>query len=219
MDVFVVEGLEQAGDVGIEAGNEGEVAAVGPPMPVLHDGVEGNVLVAVLDGDLEELAGALVSVFGLEEAVGPLAEERRLPGHCAILVDDLVHLRAVEEVVVDGVACVGGEDHFAVEAVVELGSGGGVPEQAVALGGDEQRYGDLGIGLRELDDVVAEVHRAALMLAKPVERLFDGQIELLLHAQHGVAVPGDGLIFARDVAGFGQQHGFGFIEEDEAAGI
>ena len=96
---------------------------------------------------VEHLGLRTVAVFGLDVAVAPERKERRVAGEVAVVVDDGVELGAVEEVVVDGVGGEGVEVGFEGEAVVEVGEGGGVPEDGVALGGEEQRDGDVGVVL------------------------------------------------------------------------
>ena len=118
-----------------------------PPKPVLHDGVDGDVAGAVLVGYVEHLVLGAVAVFGLDVAVTPDGEQGRVAGEVAVVVDDGVELGAVEEVVVDGVGGEGVEVGFEGEAVVEVSEGGGVPEDGVALGGEEQGDGDVGVVL------------------------------------------------------------------------
>ena len=61
----------------------------------------GNLQVAIFLRHAQQFLLRLVAVLALPEAVGPFAEHWRRPGQFAIAGDDLVELRAVEEVVVD----------------------------------------------------------------------------------------------------------------------
>ncbi len=134
MDVLVMEGLQLGGNVGV-AGVENRIAfaALLPPEPVLHDRIHGDVPGAIFGGDGENLVLRLVAVLGLEEAVSPLGKQRHMAGHGAVLMDDGVHLRAVEDVVVD----LRRRHRFQVqiegEAIVHVAEGGGVPKNGVSL--------------------------------------------------------------------------------------
>jgi hypothetical protein len=77
--------------------------------------------------------------------------------------------RAVDEVVVDAVGDFGAEIERVHEAVVHAAARGVVPEDAVAVGGDEQRNGDVGVFLRQIDGFAAIVPHAGLVLAEAVE--------------------------------------------------
>ena len=200
MGVLVVQGAEGAGDVGVglEVGvGEGGVALLAPPEPVLDDEVEGHVLRAVLVGDVEQLLGGGVAVLGLDEAVGPLAEEGRVAGEVAVVVDEGVEVRAVEDVVIDAVGGLGGELELAGEAVIHADAGGGVPEDTVAVGREQQRDGDVAVGLRELDGGAAVVEDAGLVLAEAVEAFEGVGQEAVADGVGGPAGDGGGRVAAR----------------------
>ena len=55
------------------------------------------------------------------------------------------------------------------EAVVEAAAGAVVPEDSVAVAGEEQRDGDVGIVLREVDGFTAVVPDTTLVLAETIK--------------------------------------------------
>ncbi len=122
MDVEVVEFFQVGGDVVVVVVEDGIAFAL-PPEPVLHHDVHGDVFGAVAVGDGEDLVEGGVAVFGLDEAVGPARKHGGVAGEVAVLVDDVVHLGAVEEEVVDAVAGDGVEGELEGEAVVDVGVG------------------------------------------------------------------------------------------------
>ncbi len=86
-------------------------------------------------------------------------------------MNDGVHLRAVEDVVVDLRRGHRLQVQLEREAIVDVAEGSGVPENGVALARDEKRDGDVGVVLAEFDDAAAVVEHAALVLAETVKRL------------------------------------------------
>ena len=125
-------------------------AARFPPEPVLNNGIQRDVPAPVLVGDVQDFGLRRVAILGLEKTIGPLRKQRRVPGHRPVFMDNPVHVRAVEHVVIHLVA----GHRFKVEverkAVIHVGEGGRVPEDSVALAGDQQRDGDIGVVLPQL---------------------------------------------------------------------
>src|SRR6185312_10552890 len=87
--VLLVQLLELAGHIW-EVVIKDRIAFELPPKPVLHDGVEGNVLLAITAGDSKNLVLRNVTIFRLKEAIGPFREHRRVPSQVAVLVNYLV---------------------------------------------------------------------------------------------------------------------------------
>ncbi len=165
-----------------------------PVLPVLDDDVDGDVVVpiALLDG--EELGRALVVVLRLEEAVGPLGEERRRPGGRPVVGDDLIDGRAVEEVVVDQIARLGAEAVLRVAGDVprEVGRRVVVPEETVPLVGDEDGDLDLRVGVEHVQRRALAVHDAVLVLAETEQRLVRRRVERGLNGVGAGALDGRG---------------------------
>ena len=160
---------------------------------------------AVAVGDGENLVEGGVTVFGLDEAVGPARQHGSVAGEVAVLVDDVVHLRAVEDEVVDAVAGDGIEGELEGEAVVDVGVGGGVPNDSVALGGEEKGDGHVGVVLGDFDGGAAIVEHAALVLAEAVEGFGGVGPETVDDVEGGVAVEGDGRVGAGDAVAFAEK--------------
>ena len=200
VDVLVVQRPQRAGDVGVRpqvlVGVVG-IALVLPPEPVLHHDVQRHVLAAVLAGDIEQLLRRLVAILRLEEPVGPLAEQRRVSGDVAVLMDHRIDFRAVDEVVVDGIGGVGRELELGGEAVVEPGPRRRVPKDAVSIGTDQQRHRDVRVRLAQLHHRSAIVEHAILVLAQPVQPLAGVGEETLAHAVETFAVHLGAFVAAR----------------------
>ena len=100
---------------------------------------------------------------------------------------------------------VGREADLGREAIVEPGHRGGVPEDAIALGRDHERDGDVGVGLREFDGRSAVVEHAALVLAQSVDGFLNGGVKLVFHAVKVFPVNGGLHVTARLVLELLQQ--------------
>ncbi len=142
-----------------------------PPEPVLHDVVDRDVQCAILRCNALDLRLRLVLVLALPEAVGPAPEERHFARQFAIVADDLVGFRAVDKVVVDAVGDFGADIERMNESVIHAAARGIVPEDAVAVGRDQQRNRDLRVLLRQVDGLAAIVPYAGLVLAEAIEAL------------------------------------------------
>ena len=187
--------------VGVEVG----IALVLPPEPILHHRVQGNVLLAIALRDSGDLVERYIAVLGLEETVSPLGQHRRMTGQVAVLVDDGVHLRAVEEVVVDRFAGHGAEGDFGGKAIVDVGEGRRVPHQPITLARYQQRNCDVGIVLTQFDGRAAVVEHTALMLPKTVEGLDRNGREAVGDAVGALAVHLRRLIGAGNAVSLAQQ--------------
>ncbi len=141
-----MESFEVGRDVAVVVVEDGVALAL-PPEPVLHHDIHGDVFGAVAVGDGEDLIERGVAILGLDEAVGPAGKHGSVTGEVAVLVDDVVHLGAVEDEVVDAVAGDGVKGELEGEAVVDVGVGCGVPDDAVAFGGEEKGDGYVGVVL------------------------------------------------------------------------
>src|SRR6185437_14372098 len=97
-----------------------------PPLPVLNNGVERDVAGAILFHNSNQFILRLVAVLGLKEPVSPLAEERSASGQVAILVNDGVRIRPIDEIVVQPFRRIRGESDGARKLVVETALRGSV---------------------------------------------------------------------------------------------
>ena len=205
MHVLVVEGLQLGGNIGIAGVVDGiALAAILPPEPILHDGIHGNVPGTVFGRDGEDLGLGFITILGLKETVSPLREQRRMAGHRAVLMKDRVHLRAVEDVVVNLRRGHRLQVQIEGKAVVDVAEGGGVPEDGVAFARNQQRDGDVGVVLAKLDGAAAVVEHAALMLTEPVQRFGGIGAEAVLDVEKAAR----GLrrqVGARKIASFAHQ--------------
>ena len=200
-EVFFVQRVDETLRVGIVL-VPFHLAHGDPPEPILHNVVDGNVLGPVTRGYCFQLLLRLVLVFALPEAVCPAAKERHLAGELAIAGDDLVGVRAVDEVVVDAVGDFCAQIERMNETIVHAAARGVVPEDAVSVGGDEERNGDVGVLLRQVNRFAAIIPHAGLVLAETIEtfmRAVDGKRDLCMKcffaihfdgAQRAIAVGG-----------------------------
>ena len=81
------------------------IALALPPEPVLHNEVQRHMLRAIFARNLQQLLRRLIAILRLHKAISPLAEKWRVTRHLAILVNNLIDLRSIEEVVVNSVRC------------------------------------------------------------------------------------------------------------------
>ncbi len=129
--------------------------------------------------------------LALPVAVGPFAVHGGMAGEVSISGDDLVHVFAVDEIVIDVVGHLGPERHFLL-VVGKNGFGIIVPQYAVALSGNQKGRDRIGVGLHQLDGMSAIVHVAVLVLAEAVNAFVRGEFEILLDAE--------GVFFMLDVS-------------------
>src|SRR5258708_34978918 len=90
-----------------------------PPEPILYDVIRRNVQLPVFPRDSQYFLLRPVSVLALPEAISPFAEHGRLPRQFAVIGNDLVESRAVEEVIIDVVGHFGADVEVVCETVVE----------------------------------------------------------------------------------------------------
>ncbi len=72
-----------------------------PPKPILHNRIEWDVLFSIAMSYLKNLVLRHITVLRLEQTIRPFWKHGRVPGQAAIFVDDLVHFRPIDQVVVD----------------------------------------------------------------------------------------------------------------------
>src|SRR6185503_9470077 len=109
--VLVVDGADPLVRIG-EAGGVELVRAPAillPVEPVLDDVVERDAAGAEAVDGIQALLRGLVALPALPEPQRPARDHRRRPGDTPVAGDDLVQIRAVDEVVVDAVADLGPE--------------------------------------------------------------------------------------------------------------
>ena len=92
--------------------------------------------------DRENLLLRLVAVLALPKSVSPFSEHGSLPGEFAITGDNLVQVGTIEKVIVDDLGYFGTDVQVVREAVVEAAARSVVPENAVAVAGNQKRHGD-----------------------------------------------------------------------------
>src|SRR5581483_11436240 len=99
-------------------GVENRIALLLPPEPVLHDRVQRNMLGAVAVRNIQKLLCGDIPVLRLKESIRTSRQKRSVSRQVSILMDDLVHLRAKDQVVVNVAAGVGCEAELQREAIV-----------------------------------------------------------------------------------------------------
>ena len=140
-----------------------------PPEPVLNDAIDRQMQITIPLCNARDFFLRFVAVLALPEAVGPPAEQRRLSGELAISGDDLVKLRAINEVVVNRVGHFGADIHHMHEAVVYPATRSIVPEDPIALRREQHRNRNIRVFLREVHRLTVIVPNAGLVLAESVE--------------------------------------------------
>lgn len=167
LDAHLVELADHRRRVGPLGGVELPLAEVGPVEEVADDHGQRQPAPLVLAGDLEQFLLGAVAQLALPETGSPLGKLRRVPRHVRIAPQHVGRL-ARGEPVVDLAGAVG---HPARPGLRELHppDRGRVPQQAVAAVGDQQRDGDLGVALDEVDDRALLVEHAVGVLAEAVE--------------------------------------------------
>ncbi len=162
--------LEFTGNVG-KIGIEDGIAFCLPPKPVLHDRIKRNVLFAITMRNPKQLVLRNITVFRLEETVCPLWQHGRVTAQVAILVHDLIHLGPVDNVVIDRVRGQRTELKGQRKPVVRISERRGVPQERVALTGNQQRDGNVCVVLSQFDRAATIVEHPTLMLAETVKTL------------------------------------------------
>ena len=84
-------------------------AVLAPVLPVLHQCVNRNFSLAEFGRGVQNFLLAVIPLPTLPVSVGPLGKQRRFAGELAVIGDDAVQLRAIEEVVINGLP------HFGTE--------------------------------------------------------------------------------------------------------
>src|SRR5439155_19395502 len=110
----------------------------------------------------------LVAVLALPEPVGPTAKHGRLASPLAVAGNDLVEVRPIDKVVVNGVGDFGTDIHHENKAVVDASARCVVPEKARAVRRKQHRDSNIRILLRQIDRLAVIVPYPRLMLSQPV---------------------------------------------------
>jgi hypothetical protein len=142
-----------------------------PPEPVLHHSIQGDVLIAITLRDLLNFVEGDISILGLEESESPLRKHGSMTAHASILMDDSVHLRSINHVIIHGRAGDRAELQFQREAVIDIGQRRCVPKDCIALAGNEKRNRDVGVVLSQFNSRPTIIEQPALMLSQSVDRL------------------------------------------------
>src|SRR5664279_1600079 len=100
---------------------EYRIAFCFPPKPFLNDSVQWYAVFAIAMRDSKNFILREVAVLGLKESIRPQREHGRMPRKVAVLMDDLVHFRTKNEVVIDGVSGQRTQVQFEREAIVDIG--------------------------------------------------------------------------------------------------
>ena len=120
---------------------------------------------AILANDFIDHRLGIVTPAALLIAQRPHGHKRHVPGQVGIAAEDLFDGRAVEKVIVDDLRNLGTDVQIVREAVIDAAAGCAVPENSVAIAGDEKRDGNAGVVLRK-------VHRFATEFPKVFMAIF-----------------------------------------------
>src|ERR1019366_6091927 len=216
--VFFVQGIEILRYVVI-VGIEDWVALGLPPEPVLHYCIEWDMLLSIALRDPANLVERYIAVFRLKESVRPLRQHGRVAGHGAVLTENAVNLRAVEEVIIDRLAGDGSQLQIEREAIVEVGERRRVPQQPVALASSQHDHRAMGVVLTQLYCRSSIVEHATLMLTQSVESLCNRWRKAVCDAVGVIAIELDRLIGARYAVAFVQQRFSAGCPESEIAAL
>ena len=174
-----------------------------PVLPVLDDAVEGHLQLAVLVDDALRLGSSLITLLRLPEAVGPKWEHRDIACEVTYLCDHAIGRTAIHKVVVDSLACLGGQRHT-VGIVVELCGRIILPIESPALDRLQHALEVLEVRLFHTLMFTTTIDLTILDGSKAIDRL--------------ILVESEGLAYLGDVAGFlAQQHLALGIEEGQVA--
>src|SRR5882672_6066845 len=84
-------------------------AVLAPVLPVLHQGVDREIAFAELFANAEDFPLSVIPFTALPVTVYPPGKQRSFPRELAVIRNDAVQLRAVKEVVIDGLPNFGAE--------------------------------------------------------------------------------------------------------------
>src|ERR1700735_4489264 len=110
---------------------EDRISFVLPPEPVLNDSIQRNAFAAVAICNRDHLIERLITVLRLDKAIRPAWQHGRVARQGAILMDDPIHLRAIDKEVINPVPGRRVEREFEREAVIEIGERSRVPDNSV----------------------------------------------------------------------------------------
>ena len=168
--------------IGPELGIDVHLAHFGVVEPVDDQHVGGQMAVAIALGDGQNFVLARVALLALDVAVGSLGQHGRGAGEQPVAGVDLVGRVAGDDKERNAVADLRGPAGLLVEAGLDGGLRGVVPQQAVALVGDQKRHAEAGSGGRQVvgpaaDRVAAMIEKALVILAQAVVVLVVGRGE------------------------------------------
>ena len=87
-----------------------------------------------------------------------------MAGQAAVFVDNLVHLRPIDHVVVNRILSQRPKVGLQRKAVIDKGERGGIPHHRVTLTRNQKRKRDIGVVLPEFHCAAAVVEYSALVL-------------------------------------------------------
>ena len=165
--------------VGPQLGIEAPVAHLAPVVEVHDDGREREPPLPVLARHGQELLLRLVAKLALPETGRPVRERRGMPGHLRVPRQDLGGRAVDHHPVVDLLRRLG-HPACLVPAQVDPADAGVVPQEAVPLAREEERYGGLRVPMQEVQDAALLVQVAVLPLPQAVDPLAVAGEETLL---------------------------------------
>ena len=144
------------------------VAKVGPVEEIDDDEIERDLAALELARHIEQLLLVPVAQLALPEAHAPLGHRRRMPGRVGVLGLDLRIGAARGDPIVD---LIGGLRRPLGTVAAERGAPDRriVPQEPVALGGDDKRHGCLRVAVGQLEGAALEVQHILLVLAHAVQ--------------------------------------------------
>ena len=212
---FVGHGLR----VGPELCVEAEIAHQRPMEEVDDDQVDRDVAALELAGGLKQLLLVPVAQLALPEAQAPLRHDGRVAGGVGVLALDLRRGVAGGDPVVDLVAgrCLPLRAGFGERGAADRRI---VPQEAVALRGDDERHRHLRVAVSQFQGRALEVHDGLLVFAHAVQVFMRVGVECDRGAG---SAAGQRLVFARlepqraAVVGLLEQHSAVGVGERELA--
>ena len=188
MDPFLMEAVRHILHVGEPLSVKGLLSpfSVLPGEPVQHQRVQPELPFPVALRHRKDLLLGLVPLLGLDISVGPLRQERGLPGQITVAADHLVQIFPRDKIII----------HFRIRFRIEIRAVLGILKNSRASGreqksvisvGNKERNGDLAVGLMQILHGAPQVQHTLLVLAQPVEaflflksQMQPGMVQLLV---------------------------------------
>ena len=120
-------------------------------------------------------------------------------------MDDFIHLRAIDKVVINRICGQRTELECQRKPVVRIGKRCGVPQQRIALAGNQKRDGDICVVLSQFNRTATVVEHSALVLAQAVEAFGDIRRETIRYVVDAFPVYLSRFIGTWDGIAFAQQ--------------